>query len=238
MKKNQSENLIIDLRRNQGGNAFLSTIFFYFLYGKEALISFSNKKSIFVKKYSPLFWKQYPNWNIDDINKHQPIKLTKNDYDFSGYPEKGKNLSREESIRMIEDEASTAATFWEEYQSEKYSGYYRPKNIIILCSPLTTSSGYAFMYDHWAAGGKLVGIPSSQAGNACGAWVGFKLKCSRLKGGTSHLFITHFRDNPEMGRTFRPDYEMSYDDLKSFNFDPNAEILFALGLIDSLKINN
>jgi hypothetical protein len=238
MKKNQSENLIIDLRRNQGGNAFISTIFFYFFYGKEALISFSDKKSIFVKKYSPLFWKQYPNWNIDDINKHQSIKLTKSDYDFSGYPEKGKNLSREESIRIIEDEASTAATFWEEYQSEKYSGYYRPKNIIILCSPLTTSSGYAFMYDHWAAGGKLVGIPSSQAGNACGAWVGFKLKYSRLKGGISHLFITHFRDNPEMGRTFRPDYEMTYDDLKSFNFDPNAEILFALELTDSLKINN
>ncbi len=235
MKKNQSENLIIDLRRNQGGNAFISTIFFYFLYGKEALISFSDKKSIFVKKYSPLFWKQYPNWNIDDINEHQPIELTKYDYDFSGYPEKGENLSREESIRIIEEEASTTATFWEEYQSERYSGYYRPKNIIILCSPLTTSSGYAFMYDHWAAGGKLVGISSSQAGNACGAWVGFKLNYSRLKGGISHLYITHFRDNPKMGRTFRPDYEMTYDDLKSFDFDPNAEILFAMGLIDSLK---
>jgi hypothetical protein len=55
MKQNKTENLIIDLRRNQGGNAFISSIFFYFFYGKEALISFSNKKSIFIKKYSPLF---------------------------------------------------------------------------------------------------------------------------------------------------------------------------------------
>ena len=235
MKENRTENLIIDLRRNQGGNAFISTIFFYFFYGKEALISFSDTRSIFVKKYSPLFWKQYPAWNIDDINKHQLIELTKDDYDFSGYPEPGDNLTREESIRIIEDEASMASTFWEEYQSEKYSGYYRPKNILILCSPVTTSSGYAFMYDHWAAGGKVVGIPSSQAGNNFGAWVGFKLKYSRLKGGVSHLYVTHFRDNPEMGRVFRPDYEMTYDNLKTYNFDSNVEILYTLGLIDSLK---
>jgi hypothetical protein len=235
MKRNQSENLIIDLRRNQGGNAFISAIFFYFLYGKEALISFSDKRSIFIKKYSPLFWKQYAGWDIDDINAHQPIELTEYDYDFSGYPEQDRNLTREESIRIIEDEASTAATFWQEYQSETYSGYYCPKNILILCSPLTNSSGYAFMYDHWAAGGKVVGIPSSQAGNTCGAWVGFKLDHSWLKGGISHLYITHFRDNPEMGRTFRPDYEIRYENLKSFNFDPHAEILFTLELINKLK---
>lgn len=235
MKQNQSENLIIDLRRNQGGNAFISTIFLYFFYGKEALVSFSDKKSIFIKKYSPLFWKQYWGLDIDDINKNQPIKLTKNDYDFSNYPEQRENLSREDAIRIIEEEASTAATFWNEYQSEKYSGYYRPKNIFILCSPLTNSSGYAFMYDQWASGGKLVGIPSSQAGNTCGAWVGFKLNNSNLGGGISHLYITHFRDNEQMGRTFRPDFEMTYDNLNSYDFDPNAEILFTKHLINSQK---
>jgi hypothetical protein len=86
------------------------------------------------------------------------------------------------------------------------------------------------MYDHWAAGGKVVGIPSSQAGNSFGAWVGFKLEYSGLAGGISHLYITHFRDNPEMGKVFRPDFEMTYEDLKKYQFDPNAEILFALSL--------
>jgi hypothetical protein len=235
MKENQSENLIIDLRRNQGGNAFISTMFLYFLYGKEALISFSDKKSIFAKKYSPLFWKQYPAWNIRDINKHQPIRLTKNDYDFANYPESGAQLSRDDAVRIIEDEASLTSTFWQEYQSEDYAGFYQPKNIFILCSPLTNSSGYAFMYDHWAAGGKVVGIPSSQAGNSCGAWVGFTLRHSWLKGGVSHLYVTHFRDDPDMGRTFRPDHEMTYNDLSSFQFDPNAEILYTMDLIDDEK---
>ena len=235
MIKNQSENLIIDLRRNQGGNAFISTIFYYFLYGKEALISFSDKKSIFVKKYSPLFWRQYTGLDINSINEHQPIELTETDYDFTNYPLKCDSLSRQEAIRIIEDEASTTKTFWLEYQSENYSGYYLPKNIFILCSPLTNSSGYAFMYDHWSAGGKVVGIPSSQAGNACGAWVGFKLNYSRLSGGISHLYITHFRDNPEMGRTFSPNYELTYEDLKDFNFDPHAEILYTMSLINNMQ---
>ena len=91
------------------------------------------------------------------------------------------------------------------------------------------------MYDHWAAGGKVVGVPSSQAGNNFGAWVSFQLKHSRLKGGVSHLYITHFRDDPDMGNIFRPDYEMTYEHLKGYNFDPNAEILFAMEIIDSLE---
>jgi len=34
------------------------------------------------------------------------------------------------------------------------------------------------------------------------------------------------------------DYEITYDDLKSFNFDPHAEILFALALTNKLKNNS
>jgi hypothetical protein len=230
MKENQSENLIIDLRRNEGGNAFASSILLYFLHGKEALIDFGNKKSIFIRKFSPLFWRQYSGWNIDEFNTHQSIELLDNDYDFSGYPDPGLQLDRATAIRIIEDEASATATFWEEYQSGEYAGYYRPKNIFLLCSPITTSSGYAFLYDHWSFGAKLVGIPSSQAGNGFGAWVGFRLNHSWLKGGVSHLFITHFRNDPEMGQVFRPDFELTYEDLTSVNFDPNAAVLYALEL--------
>ncbi len=41
-----------------------------------------------------------------------------------------------------------------------------------------------------------------------------------------------------MGRILHPDYEITYDDLKSFNFDPNAEILYAIKLIDNLDFND
>jgi hypothetical protein len=233
MKVNGTENLIIDLRRNQGGNAFISTMFYYFLYGKERLIAFSQSKSILIKKFSKYFWDTYPAWNLDDINKHEPIELLNNDYDFSGHPEPGHQFSREESIRMIEEEAVLTPTFWKEYQSGEFAGYYRPRNIVILCTPITTSSAYAFMYDHYTAGALVVGTPSSQAGNNFGAWLGFKLGNSGLHGGVSHLYVTHFRDDPEMGRVFRPHYELTYDKLKSYNFDPNAEVLYALGILQN-----
>ena len=67
----------------------------------------------------------------------------------------------------------------------------------------------------------MYGFPSD-----CDIW------CSTSSFTTS---ATHFRDNPEMGRVFRSDYEMTYDNLKTHNFDRNAEILYALKLIDSLK---
>jgi hypothetical protein len=235
MKENHTENLIIDLRRNEGGNAFISTMFYYFLYGKEQLINFSKSKSILIKKYSKYFWDQYPAWNIDDINKHQQIELTETDYDFSGHPEAGYQFSRKDAVRMIEDEAKLSSTFWQEYQSGKFAGYYRPRNIIILCTPVTTSSGYAFMYDHYTAGAIIVGTPSSQAGNNFGAWLRFKLINSGLKGGVSHLYVTHFRDNPDMGRVFRPHYPLTYEKLKSYNFDPNSEILFALEILTKMS---
>jgi hypothetical protein len=87
------------------------------------------------------------------------------------------------------------------------------------------------MYDHHTAGALVVGTPSSQAGNNFGAWLGFKLKNCGLRGGVSHLYVTYFRDDPEMGRVFRPQYELTYEKLKSYNFDPNAEILYALEIL-------
>jgi hypothetical protein len=132
---------------------------------------------------------------------------------------------------MIEDEAKLTSTFWQEYQSGEFGGYYRPKHIVILCTPVTVSSGYAFMYDHYTAGALVIGTPSSQAGNNFGAWLGFKLNNSGLRGGVSHLYVTHFRDDPEMGRVFRPHYELTYEKLKSYNFDPNAEILYGLEIL-------
>ena len=231
MRENQSENLIVDLRRNQGGNAFISTIFYYFFYGKEAMIDFGEKRSILVKKYSPYFWDTYPNRNLADINQHQPLELLPDDYDFSGHPEPGYQFSREETIRLIEEEVILSPTFWNEFQSEEYSGYYRPPNIIILCTPMTTSSGYAFMYDHYTAGALVVGTPSSQAGNNFGAWLGFELQNSGIFGHVSHLWITHFPDDPEMGKVFQPHQLLTYDRLRSYDFDPNSEILFALDLL-------
>ncbi len=63
------------------------------------------------------------------------------------------------------------------------------------------------------------------------AWPGFRLKSSGLRGGVSHLAATPLRDDPEMGRVFRPHYELTYEKLKSYGFDPHAEVLDALEVL-------
>ena len=70
--------------------------------------------------------------------------------------------------RFLEQEAAAIAhaestwfgrspTFWEEYQSEAYSGYYRPENIIVLVDSETFSSAFTMARYLYLAGETFVG---------------------------------------------------------------------------------
>jgi hypothetical protein len=84
------------------------------------------------------------------------------------------------------------------------------------------------MYRLYKAGATLVGTPSSQAGNCFGDTLQFRLGNSKLSGSVSHKYFDMFPDDPEMGRVLRMHHQLTYEKLKSYGFDPNAEILFAL----------
>ena len=103
-----------------------------------------------------------------------------------------------------------------------------PANVMVLSSPKTFSSGYTLMYYLYLAGAKIVGTPSAQEGNCFGEPFSFELKHSGLTCNISHKQFINFHNDPEMGRVLQPDFPMTYDKLKSYTFDPNAEILFAL----------
>ena len=103
-----------------------------------------------------------------------------------------------------------------------------PAVVMVLISPKTFSSGYTLMYYLFRAGAKIVGTPSAQAGNCFGEPLSFELQHSGLSGSISHKQFVEFHDHPEMGRVLRPQIPMTYDKLKSYAFDPHAEILLAL----------
>ena len=121
-------------------------------------------------------------------------------------------------------------TFAAEYRSGKFENHYLPANVMVLISPKTFSSGYTLMYYLFRAGAKIVGTPSAQAGNCFGEPFDFKLQHSGLTGTISHKQYVNFHDDPEMGRVLQPHFPMTYDKLKSYAFDPNAEIQYALDL--------
>ncbi len=235
MKKANTKTLLIDIRKNGGGNSAMSQILLYFLHGRKAMESIDSGYTI--KKYSDLYFSHFKEDSLEKINKDREIQLTKNDYDFKGeikyYKEEAEGAEKRKQDE--EEYLKKMPTFMEEYKSGKYEAYYLPEKVVVLCSPHTYSSGYLMMKNHYLLGAKIVGTPSAQAGNSFGDILNFTLDNTKLYVTVSYKLFVAFPDDPEKGRVLKPHYIMSYDTLASHDFDPNAEILYALELLPKIK---
>ena len=76
-------------------------------------------------------------------------------------------------------------------------------------------------------------VSSAQVGNSFGDILRFKLNHSGLNGTVSRKYFIFFSHDPEMGKILMPHYVLPYKKLVEYNFDPNAEILFALELVEN-----
>ena len=219
MKKAGTETLLLDVRGNPGGNSFITDILIYFLFGWKIRDTACN--TVTVSKFSELFFTNYKQRTLDDVNKMYEFPLMAGDYVF---PEFGLEEQAEQ------ENLGKYATFAAEKKSGAFEAFFRPKNIVVLTSSKTFSSAYWLAADFSKLGAVLLGIPSGQAGNSFGDVLSFSLKNSGLSGGVSYRQFLKFPDNPAKGKLLRPDYELTYENLASYNFDRNAEILWALEL--------
>jgi len=232
MKKKRSPSLIIDMRKNGGGNYMMAPILIYYLYGKDVLTSINKASTLsgggFGPRYSPLFFKTHSKITLDDINKNHEIPLRMGDIDFSRIF--GDLNSKEENpVRLKQYE--TCPLFYNEYRQETYSGTYCPPRVLVLMTPWTSSSGLDMALFLYRAGAELVGTPSAQAPNSWGELLEWQLKNSGIKGEVSHSFSIEFGDDPEKGRVLPVHFPLTYEKLKSYDFDVNAEFLYALELL-------
>ena len=233
MREAGTRTLLVDLRYNDGGNSTMYNILLYFLYGKEVLWR-AKLQLTEIERYSEYYFERNSSEDFDRINRGRKVPLARTDYDFSGdwYGRTQRDTSVVDQIKTEFQlrELDKMPTFAAEYHSGKYEGYYLPANVMVLISPKTFSSGYTLMYYLYLAGAKIVGTPSAQAGNCFGEPFSFELHHSGLTGNISHKQFVDFHDDPEMGRVLRPHFPLTYDKLKSYAFDPNAEILLALDI--------
>lgn len=227
MKKAGTRKLLIDLRKNSGGNSLMANILVYFLFPEEEIKKASYAFSI--KKYSDLYFANYPSDSLEKINEGRKINLTKEDYDFAEDPYfKKRTALMLEKKSFFEKYFQLAPTFFVEYQSGRYKNYYRPPEIIVISSPWTYSSGYTLMAILYKLGAKIVGVSSGQSGNCFGDTLMFQLKNSGLRGFVSYKFFLEFPNDPELGYLLRPHRELTYADLIRHHFDPNTALLVAL----------
>ncbi len=231
MKRKKTKFLIVDLRKNSGGNDTMIQILLYFLVGFSKTISLLMSKTE-IRKYSEFLNKTSEKGvGLKEVFYGKLVPMTINDYDFSYDPSfcpgELKQAVKDHMVSIFEKMAS----FNKEFKSGEYEGYYLPEKIVVLCSGVTFSSGFDLMTDLYRLGAVIVGIPSGQAGNSCGDIRLYELANSKLKGTISTKYFIAFPDDQEKGHLLKPHHPLTYEKFVSYNVDKNSILLYALDLI-------
>jgi hypothetical protein len=237
MKEAGTETLIVDLRDNDGGHSLMADILLYFLYEKEDFMAVETYTPAAgggeIRRYSRLYFESCTNKSIEDFNEGRAVPLIEGDYnfddDFTDDEEKVRQLFQEsETPAFLERWLNRSPTFYTEFESAAYAGYYRPERILVLVNPRTFSSGFTMAKYLYLAGATLVGTPSSQASNCFGEIIEWRLEHTSINGFVSSSYFNTFPNDPELGRVLPVRYPLTYETLASYDFDPNAEYLYAL----------
>ncbi len=235
MKEAGTEALIVDLSQNGGGNSLMADILTFYLYGTQKLADIISEETT-VAKYSPYYFTQLTGRNIDDINRQnaqvQSYPLTENDYDFSY--ERYVSLFRSGKIDLQTAfglKYAGSPAFQAELKSGTDAGYYTPQRVIVTTGHGTFSSGFTFLRYLYKAGATVVGSTPGQSGNSFGNSTEMSLKNTGVQVAIAKNAYVAFPEEPNKRKQITPQYELTYEKLKAFGFDPQAVILYALELL-------
>jgi hypothetical protein len=240
MKAAGTKALIVDVRNNQGGVSLMNDMLIWFLFGRDEYYRVKSLTATDVVKLSDKYFAERPGTTLESINQGQPFALLSHDYDLrydcTDDPEK---LAALDLPGIMESAVlRRMPSFYKEYESGEYAGYYHPAKVVVLCNGETFSGGYSLMWWLYQFGAEIVGTPSAQAGNAFLDILTFQLRNSGLRGQVSTKYQQHFPDDPKKGRVLRPHHELTYEYLASTGFDPNASVLLAmekLGAVSTVR---
>ncbi|MCG8409884.1 MAG: S41 family peptidase [Bacteroidales bacterium] len=224
IKANKAKHLIIDLRYNGGGMTPLVNSLLYILYGNKYL-NFDFEAN-WVRRVSSLYLQESGAKNIDDYRAYMKNKNIK-EYLFYPFGNFGADMSLAQKVQKVKNGFNG---FGSEYINK--TPLLMDVQIIVLCSPKTFSAAYHFTYFMKKLGRTtIVGVASRQAGNTYMQSTRLTLPKTKIKGTISNSKQILFDEESESAKILRPDYEMTWEDYKKYNFDANAEILKALEII-------
>jgi hypothetical protein len=175
--------------------------------------------------------------SLEAINEDRDIPLILGDYDFTwDFTDDAERFQEmlqqsEEGLLYFEEWYQQAPTFYAEYESGVYEAAYHPEHVIVLIDSETRSAGNNMAVFLHFSGATLVGTPPTQAGNFFGEGLSWQLDHTGIEGTVSQMYATFFPDDPEAGRALPIDYPLTYEVLASYDFDPNAEYLYALDVL-------
>ena len=236
MEEAGTETLIVDLRQNEGGHSLMADILVYSLYGRDVLIEDVMKAGFDVgcgqiRRYSELYFESCANETIDDFNEGRSVPMVVGDYDFSYYltdPVADAEVLADPEPSFVTDWVDRSPTFYDEYLSEAYGGYYRPENVLVVSTSETFSSGFTLARHLYLAGATLVGTPSGQSSNCFGELTWFDLTHTNIRIGVSESCYIMFPEESELATVLPVHIPLTYEKLASYDFDPNAWLRYTL----------
>jgi hypothetical protein len=239
MKERNTKTLVVDMRRNGGGNYMMAPVLVYFLYGKDVLTAIPKEEARsgggHGKRYSKLYFETHPKVTLEGLNEGRSVPLVLGDIDFARIFADAAKEAEGGSVLAENPERlkvyRRAATFFSEYESGTYSGYYLPENVFVLMTPWTSSSGLDMALFLYRAGATLIGTPSGQAPNSWGNLLEWRLDNTGIRGEVSSSFEIVFGNDPDKGRVLPVHYPLTYEKLASYEFDRNAIFLYAMDLL-------
>lgn len=236
LKDNQTDNIIIDLRNNHGGVSIMSDILIYFLYGKEKLGELHND-SYEVTYLSPIAIETASSLKPENIRKSRvegtAILPQSGDYDFYTM-DLWKNRNKNQLWPLVPASFfESTSTFYKEYDSGEYAGFYTPKNIYVIGSDNTFSAGFETLARLVKCDAVFVGVTPAQSGNCFGMAIEpiSGLKNSNIRVNVSVRKIYIFPEDKEAGYQLNPDIPMDFQTLKKYDFDENTPVLMILDKI-------
>jgi len=227
MKNTEAEALIVDLRKNGGGDALMCDFIMYFLYGKRAVLQTRGNT---IMKISDMYLHARENVTLDDINKNRWVHLIEGDCDFS------EDYSDEilSTASSLAEGLMHTPTFYEEWESGSYESYHCPPKVIVLTTPETFSAGFYVAMRLHGAGAILVGTPTSQTPNFAASAINWSLNHTGITGRVSKAYALNYPIGSELSRELPVHYPLTLELLRSYDFDPNAEVLYAIDLLPKI----
>ncbi len=226
IKKNNAKYLLIDLRYNSGGMTPLVEPLLSILYGKHYL-NF-NFEADWIRKLSPLYLQKFGMNSVEQYNKANGNDAEIGEYLVESFGNYGNGMNLQQKIKKIE---KGYYGFGAEYVKKTQS--LQDVQIIVLTSPYTFSAAYHFTYFLKKLGRTtIVGVTPRQAGNAYMESTHLTLPETGIRGSISNSKQILFEENSPLAKVLKPDYEMTWEDFKKYEFDVNAEIIKALELIE------